>query len=306
MRAPTTGVVFAAFAAIGGLLAAPAGATFPGKNGRIAYVQNRFFWTEGGSDEGPQLDSFPHVFTVNADGSAPRRFAGYAEEPRFSPGGGLVAYQDYLWRIWIKPMSSVAGHESLLVPKLRSELMYYPAWSPSGHRLIFSYELDDGLILHTVGADGTRMHRLRLGFQSDWSIRNRIVFEGPERVATMAPGGGHLRRLRAGGSPRWSPDGRRIVFSRSLPRDRVGIAIMRADGSHPRLLTQGPWDGSAVWSPDGKYIAYVHRNREKAREKILVMRTNGKGRRTVLKVRRRSHLEDFDPVLEDLDWQPLP
>ena len=77
-------------------LSPPAEATFPGKNGRIAYAKHGFFWTEGGSDEGPHLDSFPHVWTINPDGSRPLRFAPYAEEPRFSPGGGLVAFPGYL------------------------------------------------------------------------------------------------------------------------------------------------------------------------------------------------------------------
>ena len=122
----------------------------------------------------------------------------------------------------------------------------------------------------------------------------------------MSPGGGHLRRLRAGGGPRWSPDGRWIVFVRAMARERSGIAIMRADGSHLRTLTRGPWNGSPVWSPDGQHIAYVHRNRRKRREKIMVMRTNGKGRHAILKVQRRPQLEHSDRVLEDLDWQPLP
>jgi WD40-like Beta Propeller Repeat len=304
MRASTTAVVLAATAVICALLSAPAEATFPGENGRIAYDRNAFFWTDGGSDGEPQLDFFSHVHTMNPDGSGRRLFAGYAEEPRFSPDGGRIAYQDYLWRIWTKSTSS--GQKSLLIPRLRGEFMYYPAWSPSGQRLMFSFELGDGLFLHTVGLDGTRMHRLRIGYESDWSVRNRIVFEGPERLATMAPGGGHLRRLRVGFSPRWSPDGRRIVFSRPLSRGRRAIATMRADGSYVRTLTDGPWDGSPVWSPDGKYIAYVHRNQKKAFEKIIVMRTNGKGHRTVLKVHRGPHLVDpVHRVVEDLDWQPL-
>ena len=303
MRASGTAVVLAATAVICAL-SAPAGATFPGNNGRIAYVRNAFFLTEEDSDGERHLDFFSHVRTMNPDGSGRRLFAGYAEEPRFSPDGGRIAYQDYLWRIWTKSMSS--GRKSLLIPRLRAEFMFYPAWSPSGQRLMVSYELADGLVLHTVGVDGTRMHRLRIGYESDWSVRNRIVFEGPERLATMAPGGGHLRRLRVGGSPRWSPDGRRIVFSGPLSRGRSGIATMHADGSHLRRLTDGPWDGSPVWSPDGNYIAYVHRNQKKAFEKLVVMRTNGKGHRTILKVHRGPRLEDSRlRVVEDLDWQPL-
>jgi dipeptidyl aminopeptidase/acylaminoacyl peptidase len=184
---------------------------------------------------------------------------------------------------------------------------FTPAWAPFRGRLIFGLEgLDDNVYLRTIATNGRRMHQLRVGIEPDWSITNRIVFEDGKGIATMAPGGGHLHRLRAGGQPRWSPDGRWIVFERDLPRDRVGIAIMRADGSKPRILARGPWDRSPVWSPEGQHIAYVHRNRRKRREKIVVMRTNGRGRHAILAVRRRPGLADSDRVLEDLDWQPLP
>jgi hypothetical protein len=111
MRARTSAVAavlpLAATAAVCVALSAPAEATFPGKNGRIAYAKHQFFWVEG--DEGPQLESLPDVWTINPDGSTPLPFALYAEEPRFSPGGGLVAFQDYLWRSSSSQSPAVAG-----------------------------------------------------------------------------------------------------------------------------------------------------------------------------------------------------
>jgi Tol biopolymer transport system component len=298
-------VFAAATAAVCVALPGSADATFPGQNGRIAYTKHALYWEEGGSDEGPVLDSFPHVFTLNPDGSVPRRLVGYAEEPRFSAGGSFVAFEDYLERVFLRPTSG--GRRRRLNPRLRGiDVQGDPAWSPSGQTLVFVLERSDGLYLHRIRRDGTAMHRLRAGIEPDWSIRNRIVFDGGRRIATMAPGGGRLHRLRPGGSPRWSPDGRWIVFSRALARGRSGIAIMRADGSHLRTLTRGPWDASPVWSPEGRHIAYVHRNRRKARERIVVMRTDGKRRRAILSVRRHPQLSDLGVMLEDLDWQPLP
>jgi dipeptidyl aminopeptidase/acylaminoacyl peptidase len=71
--------------------------------------------------------------------------------------------------------------------------------------------------------------------------------------------------------PSWSPDGREIAFvtKRGVDPDRtedwnVYVIAARA-GAHERQLTSSPeaddhpdWDSSPAWSPDGKWIAYLH------------------------------------------------
>ncbi len=59
--------------------------------------------------------------------------------------------------------------------------------------------------------------------------------------------------------PHWSADGKQLVFSRSIPNDRLELFISNADGSEARQITFTSQLGEtqAVWSPDGKRIAYA-------------------------------------------------
>lgn len=63
------------------------------------------------------------------------------------------------------------------------------------------------------------------------------------------------------GSPTWSPDGRRIAFSRlnitAEPLDESALFVVNADGTGERQIT--PWEMNAqdpAWSPDGTLISF--------------------------------------------------
>ena len=63
--------------------------------------------------------------------------------------------------------------------------------------------------------------------------------------------------------PRWSPDGKQIVFHRDVknndPSQRAHLFLMNSDGTNVRQLTPPPLDGSdiqASFSPDGKSVIF--------------------------------------------------
>ena len=57
--------------------------------------------------------------------------------------------------------------------------------------------------------------------------------------------------------PRWSPDGKQIVFSARQPGKTSKVYIIPAEGGNPEQVTQGEQDDSdAVWSPNGDAIAF--------------------------------------------------
>ena len=103
------------------------------------------------------------------------------------------------------------------------------------------------------------------------------------------------------GSPSWSPDGKRIVFTSS--KSRLGknrdVYVMDADGGNPRRVSKNPfdeWDPS--WSPDGERIAFTSagvRNVEAGFWRIYVMDTDGKNLRRL----SNNDVNDYQP-----SWSP--
>ena len=58
----------------------------------------------------------------------------------------------------------------------------------------------------------------------------------------------------------YSVDGSRIFYQRWFP-DSIQLWVMNADGSDPREFFPEPgpgWDGVAIPSPNGRWVAYWH------------------------------------------------
>ena len=104
---------------------------------------------------------------------------------------------------------------------------------------------------------------------------DRKTYEYHRSIWVTATDAGQPRRYTAGDNdttPRWSPDGRSLAFTRAPAgelkpkaeeeRDRgVGKAqlwLLPADGGEARQLTWARWGaGDPVWSPDGASIVYA-------------------------------------------------
>jgi Tol biopolymer transport system component len=81
-------------------------------------------------------------------------------------------------------------------------------------------------------------------------------FVAPD-IFTVGPGGGEAQRLTHDGdssTPAFSPDGRRIAFTRAS-----ALWVMSADGHGARRIRGVPanCDCAPTWSPDGRRIAYT-------------------------------------------------
>jgi TolB protein len=186
-----------------------------------------------------------------------------------------------------------------------------PRWSPDGLKIVFQRPYDENSghrDITIMNADGSNMRRitrndLRMG-AINWSPDGRRFAFGAEEgisltfhIHTMNIDGSGLRIVKrnAGDGVCWSPDGSQFVFHRDMKRSEFdfnppsSLFIVNADGTNERQITRGNTrDRWACWSPDGKQIAFVRSEPEKADspdflgpENVFVVGADGSGLRNV-------------------------
>lgn len=202
-------------------------------------------------------------------------------------------------RLWIVGSDGRGAHE--LFPDgvtYQSDL----AWSPDGTRLLYS---DDGK-LYLTDAGGVGPEPVDTGCAAPCQGDSQITFSSDGRsiafirdsndasgypsvhaVATMDLASGRIVELRSTASdvtaaPRWSPDGKQIVFFRWGEKDGGGPVpprltaawVVDADGQNLRQLS--PTTVAAQnpeWSPDGARILFESPDGE--RQDIYTIRPDG-------------------------------
>ncbi len=267
----------------------------PASNGKIAFVRADDIWTMNpdGSDQ------------VNLTNSPAME-----REPVWSPDGSRIAYTapggpGTEISIMDADGSNVINTGNGVTPDRQ------PAWSPDGTKLAYIIQV----YVATMSADGTNQvalraladsgHAFRQGLDLDWSPDGQAVAfeaeceEGGTVIGKLTPvaSSGTITQfsracpdpqdpdpvLSFDGSPSWSPDSQRILFSGSL-----GLRTIRPDGTNDQFLAAAR-DG--VWSPDGSKIAALAGPGPGPR--IKVMNADGTGVTDIT--------DGTDP-----DWQPLP
>ena len=259
-RRLAVGTALALIAALG--VVSTTMATFPGRNGRITFMRD-------------DPNGFAQVWVADSDLSHAKQLTDYQATSGWS------------------------------------------AWSPDGSRILFDSDVtdpdhnNDPFIddIFTMKPDGTDVVKLTdsigyAGGSAAYSPDGRlIVFEADRGDYPAKAGiyvmnskdGSHVRRITSlpehvswDGSPRFSPDGRRLVFTRfrdgyTKPSGQVvepGAAVftVKLDGSDLDRLT--PWElnaGDADWSPDGSRLVFEAYPPEFPRGSAWVVSANGHG-----------------------------
>jgi WD40 repeat protein len=293
-------VLAGCFAFLG--LAAPADATFPGANGKIAFERGADIWTMN-------PDGTDQVNLTNTSATE--------HDPNWSPDGSKIVFKDGTRGFFVMNAdgSGVTDLGSGPTPD------FYPAWSPDGTKIAFSAQTVR-IVAMMADNPGFRWEVGRVGQpgsstneRPDWSPDGeRIAWtvwcdgdfgSGQTSYVAMAPaqGGGPVERVTSAnecpsdasdlpysdGNPSWSPDAQRILFGRGkiFGPDPSGLYSIRPDGTGKTLITTAG-SVNAVWSPDGSKIAY-----ENGPGTIGVMNADGTGRTNIT--------TGTVP-----DWQPIP
>jgi len=263
------------------VLAQPAAATFPGRNGRIAYTNGAL-----------------EIATIKVDGTGIRVLThfsggGSPEAPQYSADGKWIVFDALVigqWDIWkmrqdgsrLKQLTNDANIDD------------HAAFSPDGKQIVYSCNV----AICVMNVDGTHAHVISSGPGDS----PRYSPDG-KKIAYWNSGDSNIHVMRADGShdhaiasdpandlyPDWSPDGKKIAFT----SDRSGSSelwIVNADGSNPVQVTTTGAVGTPVFSPDGKKIAALDGSKN-----IFVVNLDGTGHRVV-----------GTAAVAYIGWQPLP
>jgi hypothetical protein len=282
------------------LACAPAQASFPGANGKIAFPDGN------------------HLYAVDPTGTNQITLSGTPGakgDPAWSPNGSKVLFTGAPTAATALYVANADGTQETLVYDGTSGSPSDPTWSPDGSRIawVVLNGCDDfhcESSLWTANPDGTQFSIIRSGTGEiiegpAWSPDgSRIAFGAgvgfsAGRIYTVKPdGSGFAQLFDVGGvtQPSWSPDGSQLaVVSRSK------IAKVNVDGSGfmdlSGPLPAGTTDLEPAWSPDGQSISFVRSAGSETRS-VYTMNTDGSG---------KSSIATFTSSYErkGIDWQPL-
>jgi Tol biopolymer transport system component len=278
----------------------PASASFPGKNGRIAFVLG------------------PDIYTMNPDGSDIRQLTNLGPDisafwESWSPDGKIIVFNesrppDFLGQLWL--MNADGSNQRLLLAEADFD-EERPSFSSDGSSVIFTRCRDhDTCALYQLEVDGTGLHaitQLELGIQdvsAEYSFDGKLAFTGVGRngiicaIQLMTTQGANLQRLTpaplAAHQPDWSPDARRIAFSthcRGLEGNPENEEIWTVNGRGDALLRltkneddyfAGPHDFHPSWSPQGDAIVFERDAPDYSSSGIFIMKSDGSGGKEVL------------------------
>ena len=149
---------------------------------------------------------------------------------------------------------------------------FAPAWSPDGHWIVFGVgtwfqeRAHFKATLMRVRRDGTGLEALtdgavHSGFPSYSADGKQVVYRvwGEDnkglRILNLEDRTTRVLTKEYDNLPGWSPDGRRILFTRKVDEVNFDIFTIKPDGSDLlRLTTNRANDGHAVWTADGRIM----------------------------------------------------
>jgi Tol biopolymer transport system component len=211
----------------------------------------------------------------------------YYFNPQFSPDGSSIVFEST--RDGKSSIYTIAPDGKGL-KQITDTIFDYgqPAWSADGKHLVY-YGSKRPMQLFTNSWKGGEQKQLPTpdydAYEPSWSVKDKIAFDcrvigqTPNDIALMNADGTGFTKLTNDekydcSSPRWSPDGKTILFQRSIAirkpwkeitkeemkqkKQSTEIVTMNKDGSDIRtLISNLEGEVAPFWSVDGKWIYYL-------------------------------------------------
>lgn len=241
-------------------LAPAATATFPDRNGRIAF--------QAQTDHGIQ------IFTVRPNGRDLRQITdidGDATAPDWSPDGRRLAFTFNDCSVAI---IDADGGDLTVIADDAGLCQSDPSFMPDGTRLVFGHFDWLGTGAHDVWSmklDGSDKRLVTGAGETDPNVApdgQKLSFKGPDDIGLFVQtmdGRGLVQvspSVSVAFKSDWAPDGQHLIYgddSEPAPGEPVNIVTVRPDGTDTRYLTH--YTGAiranvGGYSPDGQWIVF--------------------------------------------------
>ncbi len=209
------------------------------------------------------------LFPLDGGGEPRPLTAGTSQDkqPRWSPDGQQIAFLSDRAGLNQVFLIRPDGGEARQISFFKGGVSAFE-WSPDGRRLLLTSVVN--VDPEARGAPSTLDEpRDANAPEVVWRLPYKMdgvgyLLSQQIHLFTLDIDSGEDRRLTEGAfdvhSAAWSPDGRRIVYSRTREgrlAHRTDLWVADADGSHARQLTHEQGNtGTPRWSPDGRWIAF--------------------------------------------------
>jgi Tol biopolymer transport system component len=220
----------------------------------------------GGSEAARPPVPRGEIFVVGVDGRGRQnltRTAAAEFEIALSPDGRRIAYVRSEGirggQIWVMNVDG-SGQRRLTTG---DNYEHAPAWSPDGHKLVYT--------VSDLG--GCLPGGYRCAVTDAWTIN--------------ADGSEQRKVLDSAREPRWSPDGRRLLFQRHFELDvgTSGLYVASSDGTAVTLLVPtvlwSPGFVPPAWAPGGRKIVYGENFGPQYVLRLSTVTADGRHRRTL-------------------------
>lgn len=226
-----------------------------------------------------------HIWTANRDGTSLRQLTADSRidfAPTFSRDGTRIAFKRLPvpnsksdWQDWgdVIVANADGSHPVVIDADVHSPSPV--TWSPDDRFIVYSRTVDGLDQVFVAASDGTSVQQLTTGSEAGWgpvlSPDGRTVAyvrgADTDMIGLYAIGidGSSDRRLTTYPIDmfelaEWSVDNSSLMYGAITGHDAYeAIWIVGLDGRPERRLVRTSRDGGPTWSPDGRWIAFIHR-----------------------------------------------